>query len=93
MWDTWNNSKALIEEARGPSSSGEIVAVNSNRPGAQGQRGASLAGIQTLVVDHKRYGSRAEFDGTVVHVLEEFGVKLVSGSRGSPLEDTFKLVL
>ncbi len=29
------------------------------------------------VVDHKQYGSRAEFDGTIDKVLEEFGVELV----------------
>lgn len=29
------------------------------------------------VVDHKLYGSRAEFDGTIDKVLEEFGVELV----------------
>lgn len=29
------------------------------------------------VVDHKLYGSRAEFDGTINTVLEEFGVELV----------------
>lgn len=29
------------------------------------------------VVDHKLYGSRAEFDGTIDRVLEEFGVELV----------------
>lgn len=29
------------------------------------------------VVDHKLYGSRAEFDSTINSVLEEFGVELV----------------
>lgn len=29
------------------------------------------------VVDHKLYGSRAEFDATIDRVLEEFGVELV----------------
>lgn len=29
------------------------------------------------VVDHKLYGSRAEFEGTINTVLEEFGVELV----------------
>uniref|UniRef100_A0A8D0AR07 Trifunctional purine biosynthetic protein adenosine-3 n=1 Tax=Sander lucioperca TaxID=283035 RepID=A0A8D0AR07_SANLU len=57
--------------------SAEIVVVISNRPGVQGLKRASLAGIQTRVVDHKLYGSRAEFDGTIDRVLEEFGVELV----------------
>ncbi|XP_038153059.1 trifunctional purine biosynthetic protein adenosine-3 [Cyprinodon tularosa] len=74
---TGTNLQALIERARRPSSSAEIVVVISNRPGVQGLKRASLAGIQTRVVDHKLYGSRAEFDGTIDRVLEEFGVELV----------------
>lgn len=74
---TGTNLQALIEHARRPSSSAEIVVVISNRPGVQGLKRASLAGIQTRVVDHKLYGSRAEFDGTIDRVLEEFGVELV----------------
>uniref|UniRef100_A0A7N6AIX4 Trifunctional purine biosynthetic protein adenosine-3 n=1 Tax=Anabas testudineus TaxID=64144 RepID=A0A7N6AIX4_ANATE len=71
------NLQALIEQAKRPSSSAEIVVVISNRPGVQGLKRASLAGIQTRVVDHKLYGSRAEFDSTIDRVLEEFGVELV----------------
>uniref|UniRef100_A0A665TC32 ATP-grasp domain-containing protein n=1 Tax=Echeneis naucrates TaxID=173247 RepID=A0A665TC32_ECHNA len=71
------NLQALIEQVKRPSSAAEIVVVISNRPGVQGLKRASLAGIQTRVVDHKLYGSRAEFDGTIDHVLEEFGVELV----------------
>lgn len=74
---TGTNLQALIEQARRPTSSAEIVVVISNRPGVQGLKRAALAGIQTRVVDHKLYGSRAEFDGTIDRVLEEFGVELV----------------
>uniref|UniRef100_A0A8C2WJY2 Trifunctional purine biosynthetic protein adenosine-3 n=1 Tax=Cyclopterus lumpus TaxID=8103 RepID=A0A8C2WJY2_CYCLU len=74
---TGTNLQALIEQAKRPSSAAEIVVVISNRPGVQGLKRASLAGIQTRVVDHKLYGSRAEFDGTIDGVLEEFGVELV----------------
>uniref|UniRef100_A0A7N6A589 Trifunctional purine biosynthetic protein adenosine-3 n=1 Tax=Anabas testudineus TaxID=64144 RepID=A0A7N6A589_ANATE len=74
---TGTNLQALIEQAKRPSSSAEIVVVISNRPGVQGLKRASLAGIQTRVVDHKLYGSRAEFDSTIDRVLEEFGVELV----------------
>uniref|UniRef100_A0A3Q3L4C8 Trifunctional purine biosynthetic protein adenosine-3 n=2 Tax=Mastacembelus armatus TaxID=205130 RepID=A0A3Q3L4C8_9TELE len=74
---TGTNLQALIEQAKRPSSSAEIVLVISNRPGVEGLRRASLAGIQTRVVDHKLYGSRAEFDGTIDRVLAEFRVELV----------------
>uniref|UniRef100_H3C485 Trifunctional purine biosynthetic protein adenosine-3 n=1 Tax=Tetraodon nigroviridis TaxID=99883 RepID=H3C485_TETNG len=71
------NLQALIDQARRPSSSAEIVVVVSNRPGVQGLKRAALAGIPTRVVDHKLFGSRAEFDSTINAVLEEFGVELV----------------
>lgn len=99
---TGTNLQALIDQAKRPSSSAEIVVVISNRPGVQGLKRAALAGIQTRVnmkdstlntdfslhvvsvfvcasqvVDHKLYGSRAEFDSTINTVLEEFGVELV----------------
>ncbi|XP_028256062.1 trifunctional purine biosynthetic protein adenosine-3 isoform X2 [Parambassis ranga] len=74
---TGTNLQALIEQAKRPSSSADIVVVISNRPGVQGLKRASLAGIQTRVVDHKLYGSRVEFDSTIDRVLEEFGVELV----------------
>lgn len=74
---TGTNLQALMEQAKRPSSSAEIVVVISNRPGVLGLKRASLAGIQTRVVDHKLYGSRAEFDGTIDRVLEEFGAEVV----------------
>ncbi|KAG9262168.1 trifunctional purine biosynthetic protein adenosine-3 [Astyanax mexicanus] len=74
---TGTNLQALIEQTKKPSSSAEIVVVISNRPGVLGLKRASMAGIQTRVVDHKLYGSRAEFDSTIDRVLEEFGVEVV----------------
>ncbi|XP_048873544.1 LOW QUALITY PROTEIN: trifunctional purine biosynthetic protein adenosine-3 [Brienomyrus brachyistius] len=74
---TGTNLQALIDQVKKPSSSAEIVVVISNRPGVLGLKRASLAGIRTRVVDHKLYGSRAEFDGTIDQVLEEFGVEVV----------------
>ncbi|XP_062865359.1 trifunctional purine biosynthetic protein adenosine-3 isoform X2 [Trichomycterus rosablanca] len=74
---TGTNLQALMEHTKKPSSSAEIVVVISNRPGVLGLKRASMAGIQTRVVDHKLYGSRAEFDSTIDRVLEEFGVELV----------------
>ncbi|KAJ3583283.1 hypothetical protein NHX12_029519 [Muraenolepis orangiensis] len=65
---TGTNLQALMEQAKQPSSSAQIVLVISNRPGVQGLK---------RVVDHKQYGSRAEFDATVDRVLEEFRVEMV----------------
>ncbi|XP_030012234.1 trifunctional purine biosynthetic protein adenosine-3 [Sphaeramia orbicularis] len=74
---TGTNLQALIEQTKSPFSAAQIVVVISNRPSVQGLKRASLAGIPTRVVDHKLYGSRAEFDSTIDGVLEEFGVELV----------------
>ncbi|XP_028327354.1 trifunctional purine biosynthetic protein adenosine-3-like isoform X4 [Gouania willdenowi] len=71
---TGTKLQALMDQASSPS---EIVLVVSNRPGVQGLKRATLAGIQTRVVDHKLYASPAEFDATIDHVLEEFKVALV----------------
>lgn len=43
------NLQALIEQAKRAGSCAEIVVVISNRPGVQGLKRASLAGIQTRV--------------------------------------------
>uniref|UniRef100_A0A8C9SY51 Phosphoribosylglycinamide formyltransferase n=1 Tax=Scleropages formosus TaxID=113540 RepID=A0A8C9SY51_SCLFO len=75
--DTSTNLQALIEQVKKPSSSAEIIVVISNRPGVLGLKRASMAGIQTRVVDHKLYGSRADFDSTIDQVLEEFGVEVI----------------
>lgn len=49
MFVPGTNLQALIEQAKHPSSSAEIVVVISNRPGVLGLKKASLAGIQTQV--------------------------------------------
>ncbi|KAK6487222.1 trifunctional purine biosynthetic protein adenosine-3 [Huso huso] len=74
---TGTNLQALMEQVKKPWSSAEIVLVISNRPGVEGLKKAALAGIPTRVVDHKQYGSRAEFDSTIERVLEEFSVEVV----------------
>ncbi|XP_039599395.1 trifunctional purine biosynthetic protein adenosine-3 [Polypterus senegalus] len=74
---TGTNMQALIEQAKKPSSSADIVLVISNRPGVEGLRKATRAGIQTRVVDHKLFGSRSEFDSTIDRVLEEFNISFV----------------
>lgn len=46
---TGTNLQALMDQAKRPCSSAEIVVVISNRPGVQGLKRASLGGIQTRV--------------------------------------------
>lgn len=74
---TGTNLQALIDHAKQPSSCVKIALVISNKPGVEGLKKATRAGIPTRVIDHKLYGSRAEFDSTIDKVLEEFSIKLV----------------
>lgn len=60
------NLQALIDRAKRPSSSAEIVVVISNRPGVQGLKRASLAGIQTRV----NMKDTALTPGFILHVVK-----------------------
>ena len=57
----WNNPEVL--EA-------EICLVISNNPQAYGLERAKTAGIPTLVLDHRDYGSREEYDEALVAALQ-----------------------
>lgn len=80
---TGTNLQALIEQARQPSSCAEIVVVISNKPGVQGLKRASLAGIQTRV-NHKpiecRPSKNVYFDTDVLGPSQVVDHKLY-GSR------------
>ncbi|XP_043928884.1 trifunctional purine biosynthetic protein adenosine-3 [Protopterus annectens] len=73
---TGTNLQALIDHAK-ESACVKIALVISNKPGVEGLKKAARAGIPTRIIDHKLYGSRAEFDSTIDKVLEEFSIKLV----------------
>ncbi len=56
---------------------GQCAAVISNRPDAGGLASASLKGVATAVVDHRRFASRAEFDAALASVVEGYAPDLV----------------
>ncbi|XP_019379549.1 PREDICTED: trifunctional purine biosynthetic protein adenosine-3-like isoform X6 [Gavialis gangeticus] len=68
---------ALIAYTKESASCAQVALVISNKPGVEELRNAARAGIPTRVIDHKLYGSRSEFDGTIDRVLEEFSVELI----------------
>ena len=49
----------------------------SNRPDAAGLQRAQRAGIDTLVLNHREYGSRDDFDAALASALQARGVELV----------------
>nr|XP_008105770.1 PREDICTED: trifunctional purine biosynthetic protein adenosine-3 [Anolis carolinensis] len=72
---------AVLISGTEPGSSAQIVLVIADRSGVDELKNATLAGIPTRVIDHKLYGSRAEYDGTIDRVLEEFSVELICLAR------------
>uniref|UniRef100_A0A803SLF4 phosphoribosylformylglycinamidine cyclo-ligase n=1 Tax=Anolis carolinensis TaxID=28377 RepID=A0A803SLF4_ANOCA len=78
---TGTSLTALLSYAKEPGSSAQIVLVIADRSGVDELKNATLAGIPTRVIDHKLYGSRAEYDGTIDRVLEEFSVELICLAR------------
>ncbi|KAK0056769.1 trifunctional purine biosynthetic protein adenosine-3 [Biomphalaria pfeifferi] len=73
------NLQALIDHTQNKAinSSAEIVLVISNVPNVAGLRRAERAGIKTLVIDHKNYKSRSEFDSAVDDQLVQHKIELV----------------
>ena len=72
-----SNMMALIEAARAPGYPAEVAVVISNRPDAPGLERARGAGVEALVVDHKGFATREQFDAAVEAALREAGVDLV----------------
>jgi len=73
-----SNMVALIEAAKDTAYPAEIVIVISNDPAAEGLQRAAAAGIQTSVVDHKKFGKdREAFERALQNELETHRVELV----------------
>ncbi len=72
-----SNLQALIEAQNAPDYPAEIGLVLSNVPGAQGLARAEAAGIPALVVNHKDFASRADFDAVLDQTLKQAGVELL----------------
>ena len=72
-----SNLQALIDAQAAPDYPAEIVLVLSNVPGAQGLTRAEAAGIPALVVNHKDFAKRTEFDAVLDQTLKQAGVELL----------------
>jgi phosphoribosylglycinamide formyltransferase 1 len=55
-----------------------VSAVISNRADAPGLGIASRRGIATAVVEHRRYGSREQFDAALADAVDRFAPRLVA---------------
>ena len=54
-----------------------IAVVVSNEPNAAGLQRARLAGIETLVIEHRTFSSRSAYDTALVEALRRYNVGLV----------------
>ena len=75
-----SNLQALIDHfgPRIADSPIEIVLVLSNRPDAQGLARAATAEIKTIVVDHKHFAERADFDAAMDREIRAAGAELIA---------------
>ncbi|XP_066477392.1 trifunctional purine biosynthetic protein adenosine-3-like [Tiliqua scincoides] len=74
---TGTSLASLLTYTKESASCAQVVVVIANRSGVEELKNANRAGIPTRVIDHKLFGSRSEYDGTIDKVLEEFSVELI----------------
>src|ERR1700686_5373969 len=75
---TGTNLQAIIDAILRAELKAEIRLVISNRPDAQGLERARRHGIATLVIEHRKFPSREDFDRAVLAALREREVELVA---------------
>jgi phosphoribosylglycinamide formyltransferase 1 len=72
-----SNLQALIEAQQAHDYPAEIVLVLSNVPGVQGLERAKASNIPALVVNHKDFASRTDFDAVLDETLKQAGIELL----------------
>ena len=72
------NLQALLDaESAGELAPATIALVISNRPGVPALARAEQAGKHAVVVDHKQYAERREFEDALIAALDGHGIQLV----------------
>ena len=72
-----SNLKAIIDAIERKQLDATIAVVISNRADAPGLEHARTAGVETLVLSHKGFASREDYDRALVKALQDRGVALV----------------
>ncbi|MYZ48491.1 phosphoribosylglycinamide formyltransferase [Propylenella binzhouense] len=72
-----SNLSALLAAARDPAYPAEVALVLSNRPEAAGLRFAAAAGVPAIVIDHRRYPTKADFEADIQAALDSAKVEIV----------------
>jgi phosphoribosylglycinamide formyltransferase-1 len=71
------NLQAILDAVAARTLDARVAVVVSNVPGAGALERARAAGVEAIVVDHKRFADRRSFDAAVVEALRARGVELV----------------
>jgi phosphoribosylglycinamide formyltransferase-1 len=71
------NLQSILDAVRGGRLQASVAVVISNRADAAGLERASLAGVETLVLDHQAYESREAYDAQLIEALQARRVDLV----------------
>jgi phosphoribosylglycinamide formyltransferase-1 len=72
-----SNLQALIDAVAAGTLNAEITIVIANKADAAGLERARAAGIETMILDHRGYASRDDYDAAVATELRNRGVSLV----------------
>ncbi len=72
-----SNMVALIEAAQDTAYPADIQLVISNRPEAAGLRKAEALGVTAICIDHRDFGSRADFEAELDAALKAHNIKFV----------------
>ncbi len=72
-----SNLQALIDACKEPGYPAAITLVIANVPGAMGLERAELAGIRTMVIDHRQFDGRESFEDAMHEALVDAGIELV----------------
>jgi phosphoribosylglycinamide formyltransferase-1 len=72
-----SNMEAIVQACAEQAWPAQVVAVLANRPGAAGLEFAAARGIDTVVVDHKAFAVRGDFDTALAQAIEGFAPDLL----------------
>lgn len=65
-----SNLQAILDQAVSGELPVEVAAVISNRPGVHGLERARQAGVPALVLDHKNFADRPEFEVALIEMID-----------------------
>jgi phosphoribosylglycinamide formyltransferase-1 len=71
------NLGAILEAVASGRLDARVRLVISNKPGVKALERAEAAGVRTLVVSHKAFATRSEFDAALAAALRDAGVEWV----------------